>query len=219
MLISEAAKLIKSFRHRSLEELVELAYSVGGGLIRPAQRRREILGLLSILEKTKPSRLLEIGTCKGGTLFLFCRVAAENAKIISVDLPGGPFGGGYGEERITLYQSFALPGQQLYLLRRDSHKRDTLEEVKKILSNEKLEFLFIDGDHTYEGVKKDFEMYSPLVSADGLVAFHDIVPGPKHRVGEVPKFWNELKNQFEYDEIVEDWNQSAWGIGLIKMRI
>jgi hypothetical protein len=30
-----------------------------------------------------------------------------------------------------------------------------------------VDFLFIDGDHTYEGVKKDFEMYSPLVRREG----------------------------------------------------
>ena len=34
-------------------------------------------------------------------------------------------------------------------------------------------FLFIDGDHRYEGVKKDFELYSPKVKVDGIIAFHD----------------------------------------------
>jgi hypothetical protein len=33
--------------------------------------------------------------------------------------------------------------------------------------------LFIDGDHSYEGVMKDFERWSPMVVAGGLVAFHD----------------------------------------------
>jgi len=45
------------------------------------------------------------------------------------------------------------------------------------------DFLFIDGDHTYEGVEGDFEMYSPLVRRGGIIAFHDIVPGPPENVG------------------------------------
>jgi len=51
-----------------------------------------------------------------------------------------------------------------------------------------LNFLFIDGDHTYEGVRKNFEMYSPLVRRGGIVAFHDIVPRPPENVGGVPRF-------------------------------
>jgi predicted O-methyltransferase YrrM len=53
----------------------------------------------------------------------------------------------------------------------------TLEEVKRILGGEKADFLFIDGDYTYEGVKRDL-MYSPLVREGGIIAFHDICPHP-----------------------------------------
>jgi hypothetical protein len=31
------------------------------------------------------------------------------------------------------------------------------------LGGERVDFIFIDGDHTYEGVKRDFEMHSPLM--------------------------------------------------------
>ena len=52
--------------------------------------------------KRKPRFLLEIGTARGGTLFLFTRVSSSDALIISVDLPGGLFGGGYPELRKLL---------------------------------------------------------------------------------------------------------------------
>ncbi|MEM4674909.1 MAG: class I SAM-dependent methyltransferase, partial [Nitrososphaerota archaeon] len=106
-------------------------------------------------------------------------------------MPGGPFGGGYPEWRIPLYKSFAKEGQRIHLIRADSHDPKTLEIVKRILGDGKLDFLFIDGDHTYEGVKRDFEIYSPLVRRGGIIAFHDIVPGPPENVGGVPTFWNE----------------------------
>ena len=76
---------------------------------------------------------------------MFSQVASGDALIISVDLPGGPFGGGYPEWKVPLYKSFAKPGQEIYLLRADSHDVETLDEVKKILKGRRLDFLFIDG--------------------------------------------------------------------------
>lgn len=49
----------------------------------------------------------------------------------------------------------------------------------------------------------------------GIIAFHDIVPGLKECVGGVPMFWKEIKDRYNYKEIVEDWNQGGYGIGLL----
>ena len=76
----------------------------------------------------------------------------------------------------------------------------------------KFDFLFIDGDHSYEGVRRDFELYSPLAEVGALVAFHDIVPsipGGHGDPGDVPAFWGEIKNaQTVEAEFVED---PGWG--------
>jgi hypothetical protein len=37
----------------------------------------------------------------------------------------------------------------------------------------KIDFLFIDGDHSYEGVKKDFDLYSKIISDNGTIVLHD----------------------------------------------
>jgi len=214
----------KTKRIRTPNELVDLAFnyrplSFKRLAIRPAQVKEEILKLLRILKGLKPRTILEIGTASGGTLFLFTQVAEPDAIIISIDLPGGPFGGGYPAWKIPLYKSFArYPTQRIYLFRADSHNVNTLRKVKKILGNKLIDFLFIDGDHSYEGVKKDFEMYAPLVRKGGVIALHDIVPDPQELVGGVPKFWRELKNKLGVDrvkELVKDWNQGGYGIGLI----
>ena len=42
-----------------------------------------------------------------------------------------------------------------------------------VLQDIKIDFLFIDGDHSYEGVKKDFELYSKLLNENGVIMIHD----------------------------------------------
>ena len=202
----------------TLNKLLYLAFDDLGGLIKPSQVRSEISEVLGIVDGIKPKIILEIGTANGGTLFLFSHVAAEDATIISVDLPGGRFGGGYTKWRELLYKSFALSSQKIHLLRMDSHEKQTVKQVIDILGGRKLDFLFIDGDHRYEGVKRDFEMYSPLVRQGGMIAFHDIVPGPAENVGGVPQFWKEIRGRHNGKEIVEDWDQGGYGIGLLSLK-
>ena len=59
-------------------------------------------------------------------------------------------------------------------------------------------------------------MYSPLVRRGGLVAFHDIVPGPVEHVGGVPEFWQHIRdcNGLEF---VDDWGQGGCGIGVVRL--
>jgi predicted O-methyltransferase YrrM len=217
-----APAAIQSFRSRaagcpSWREALDLSVSFHFGRIRiaPVQVRSEIEAFLELVAARAPRIVLEIGTAEGGTLFLFTRVATPDAIMVSVDLPGGPFGGGYPSWKTGLYRSFARPGQEISLVRGDSHAPVTAKSVSERLRNQQIDLLFIDGDHTYEGVKADFEMYSPLVRPGGLIAFHDIVPGPEEAVGGVPRLWQELKGASGSREIVADWSQGGYGIGTI----
>ena len=186
-----------------------------GWSIRPGQIAEEIQSLLLIIQKLKVNTMLEIGTWNGGTLFLFARMANSNAKIISLDMPGGEFGGGYEKFKIPFFTNFAQENQKIYLIRASSHLASSLLKVKNTLEDRKLDFLFIDGDHSYNGVKKDFEMYSPLVRKDSLIAFHDILKNPIETRCEVYSFWNEIKETYNYQELVNDPRQNWGGIGLI----
>ena len=64
---------------------------------------------------------------------------------------------------------------EMHLIQADSHSEISFNRVKKILQSHKIDLLFIDGDHSYEGVKKDYELYSPFVKKGGMIVFHDIV--------------------------------------------
>lgn len=186
-----------------------------GWPIAPMQVKQEIQALLSILSKQNISALLEIGTANGGTLFLFTRMVNSNARIISLDLPGGKFGGRYENFKIPFYTNFAQKNQRIFLVRADSHSPLSLSTVKSILKEQKLDFLFIDGDHTYKGVKMDFLMYGPFVRKGGLIALHDICKHPRETGCEVHKFWNEIKHAYLHQEIRSSQNQKWAGIGVL----
>ncbi len=179
------------------------------------QVRSEAVALGKMLKARAPARSLEIGTNYGGTLLLLCNLSAPSATIISVDLPSGRFGGGYPRRKIPLFRKFPKSGQQLHLIRADSHLPETKERVLRILNDESLDYLFLDGDHSYEGVRRDFEMYAPLVRSGGLIALHDIAMHYRDAECQVDKFWSEVKNQYRHEEIVEDPRQGWAGLGIL----
>lgn len=192
-------------------------FSVGTAKIRPMQLYSEIESLLADLSTLKPKRILEIGTANGGTLFLLSRVATFDGDLMTIDLPGGAFGAGYGRDRLPLIKAIRSGGQRLTAIRADSHDSHTLERARRSLRGDLLDVLLIDGDHSYDGVKCDLRMYGPLVRPGGWIVFHDIVPGTPERVGGVPRFWEEVKEKHVTWEYVEDWTQGGWGIGICKV--
>ena len=70
-----------------MEGYLDLILAAAGGLYGPLQIRSEILGMVHVVSKNPPRRMMEIGTANGGTLFLLARAAAEDAQLISLDLP------------------------------------------------------------------------------------------------------------------------------------
>jgi cephalosporin hydroxylase len=200
---------------------VEACFNYAGITVESWQISSEITGFLRILEADPPRTVLEIGTARGGTLFLFTRVAAPDALLVSVDLWHGQFGGGYAAWRRPLYRSFAREVQRVELVVGDSHAAGTGQRIRRLLDGRQLDLLFVDGDHTYDGVSQDFADYAPLVRSGGLVAFHDIVPGGPGKHGDpggVPAFWQELKATTPTaTELVQDWEWGSCGIGLIRI--
>ena len=184
-----------------------------------AQKVREFSALVALLRKRKLSVVVEIGTLHGGTLWAWCRLAEPNALIVSIDLPGGEFGGGYEANAAAKLHSYAHASQELVLIRDDSHAPRTLEELEDLLAGRRVDFLFIDGDHTYEGVKRDFEMYSQLVATGGIVALHDIVHHPGDPDCEVDVFWRELstvRRSIQLVDLADVRSRGQWGgIGVV----
>jgi|AntRauTorckE6833_2_1112554.scaffolds.fasta_scaffold03931_5 predicted O-methyltransferase YrrM len=207
------AKKLEKFESNNVDEVINCCFNVLGGLIKPVQIREEFEEFLTLFQDKRPKIILEIGTDRGGSLFALCKLAPDDAMVISLDLPANDTLGGYPEWKESLYMMFKKPKQQLLLLRGDSHSQKMLDQMNEVLGTKKIDFIFLDGDHSYEGVKKDFEMYSPLVKKGGVIAFHDVATNEAET--GVPKFWEETKKSYEYVEFIRDKQQVGYGIGCL----
>ncbi len=193
-------------------ELVSRVFEYDRGNIKPLQVEEELAWLLARVRNLKPRTVLEIGTANGGTLFLWTRLADAEATIVSIDLPGGKFGGGYPSHWGTIYRRFARSTQKLHLLRENSHDPETKVKAERLFGGEPIDLLFIDGDHAYEGVKQDWEQYSALVRPGGMVVFHDIAGN--YDDTQVKRLWDSIKPDYQHEEYAVDPNGS-YGLGIL----
>jgi predicted O-methyltransferase YrrM len=161
-------------------------------------------------------RVLEIGTQFGGTTWIFSQIATDDATIVSVD-DGTQFTDEDVKQEAEKYIA-AFNGraeQQLFMVQGNSHD-PAIRDMIEARVDGPFDLLLIDGDHSYEGVKQDWEMYSPLVSPGGLVAFHDIVEWAPDRNYGVHILWAQIKNDYVHHEFYADGTDAA-GLGVIEI--
>ncbi|MCK5359068.1 MAG: class I SAM-dependent methyltransferase [Gammaproteobacteria bacterium] len=206
-----------------IDALVERALT---GII-AIQNRYEVTEYLKLIQKKRPKVIVEIGTARGGMLYCFSQLAADDALIVSIDLPGAPNCGGQTDDERQFFSSFTSTNQTLEFIPADSHLPETKELLKNILQGRKADVLFIDGDHSRKGVEQDYEMYKEFAADDCLITFHDIKMYPKiWGVGnEVGLFWDEIAPTQAVTEIVDpdgmckphrpEGVEACWGIGIL----
>lgn len=200
----------------SREEWFELAQLVFGCQQRPV----EICRFLEFMESRSPQFVCEIGVAAGGTHFLLREAIPSVKKIIGVEIALRPI------VAKKLQRSCNKGKEEILIQGSASCTQQTLSLVESNLQGRKLDLLFIDGDHGYDGVKADFEAYRHFLREGAIVAFHDIMPDYFTRKGVktdacsggVPIFWREVKNEFLNWELVENSDQDAFGIGLLEYR-
>jgi predicted O-methyltransferase YrrM len=180
------------------------------------EKREEIRWLFELVRAERPRVVLEIGLHFGGTFFLWSRAAAPDAHLLAIDTkPVGPLG--MWSSFSLVRRGFAVGSQRVTLMMgRDSHSEATRQRIATLLDGRVVDFLFIHGDHSCEGVWQDFKMYSAFVAPGGLVAFADISQNPAERTKGVAQFWREFTVQHETDERVVN-EEPGFGIGIYRM--
>jgi predicted O-methyltransferase YrrM len=198
---------------RSPRQLARESLAVGA-----IQKVPELARLIALVRARRPRAVLEIGSFRGGTLAAWCKVAAPGAVLVSVDLPDEADTPATSDELRRL----ARAGQGLEVVRGDSHAEETRRDVEAALAGREVDFLMIDADHSYDGVRRDFELYAPLVRDGGLIALHDIVPHSRRPNVEVARFWAEIRDRYEHEEFIapgRDVGFGPWGgIGVLRYR-
>ena len=169
-----------------------------------AQKKYELMMVQEFLKGYKIKKVLEVGTYRGGTAMLWAHmVKPNNGKVYCTDLKfdwGSFQDHGYvgTDNKNYRRQVYNDSEYEKYIteLQGDSHDPDFINYVKDTVG--KVDIMFIDGDHSYIGVKSDFINFSELVNDGGYVIFHDIIDSEYHRSSgcNVATFWNEIKDEF-----------------------
>ena len=122
----------------------------------------------------------EIGVLYGGSMIEQMKSEKE-CFFIGIDPFTGYYGNSYDPHRsVDLTEHLDIVkknltdnnphGHEWELIKNPSN--DAVEELKSLLAPYLLiDLLFIDGDHSYQAVKDDFENYKDLIAADGILVF------------------------------------------------
>ncbi|MCC5606699.1 FkbM family methyltransferase [Nostoc sp. CHAB 5834] len=118
---------------------------------------------------SSPCRFVEIGSFAGSSLFLNQKALIREHN----DLEGWAIDPGLHPQLKLVLDN--LPSKITHL-RMFSH--DALAQLQTIFERDRNypPYIFVDGDHSYEGVKKDIANYYPLLAPGGLMIFHDYLP-------------------------------------------
>jgi len=157
--------------------------------------------LIKELGDNSNKTMIEIGSFVGESTVMF---AQSFGTVIAID----PFLEGYDEGDTTSYQFDFDNVYQTYLDRTTIYPNiktivDTSDNAVKELDGETYDFIYIDGIHTYEQVKKDIQNYLPLVKKGGVIGGHDYV-NSGHLVG-VYEAVNEMFGQPDKVFVDKSW--------------
>lgn len=161
-----------------------------------------------LIATLRPSLFVELGTHTAESFFAFCQSIVESGvrcDAVAVDTwRGDAHTGAYGDEvfrEVDRYAREHYPSFTRLL-------RMTFDEANGMFDDGQIDLLHIDGMHTYEAVRHDFDTWWPKVRCGGVVVMHDSFD--RHDGFGVWKLLEELRTQFPVSEFVH-----SHGLGIV----
>jgi cephalosporin hydroxylase len=157
------------------------------------QLPQDIIAIQELIWKTKPDLIIETGIAHGGSLILSASILellAGNGEVIGIDIDIRK----HNREAIMkhpLYQH-----NRIRLIEGSSTDAAVVNQLYEIARNKKNVMIILDSDHTHEHVRKELELYSPMVTKDNyLIVFDtlindlpdDMYPDRNWGIGNNPK--------------------------------
>jgi predicted O-methyltransferase YrrM len=134
------------------------------------QYKPEIDEFIEIMTAADCRSYLEVGCLYGDTLHYVGTRLPAGSRIVALDFPGQAGGRFRDTERFLRRAAKDLKkrGYDVHVIIGDSHKPEMIESARKLSP---YDAVFIDGDHSIDGVRKDWQDYGPMGS---IIGFHDI---------------------------------------------
>jgi len=126
-----------------------------------------------LVEKHRPKLTVELGSFNGFSFFCFCQELSESqidGQAVAIDTwEGDKHADFYGEEvyrSVKAIRDKKYPDMAILI-------RSRFEDAVAQFKDSSIDLLHIDGLHTYEAVKNDYETWLPKLSDSGIILFHD----------------------------------------------
>lgn len=193
MIEPQVVKIIKDHYHARAQNGDYSNNNLGFGLVH-----------YSIIRNLRPERVLVVGSQKGYVPAI-CALACKDERKGHVDFVDAGYQGletkawgGLGIWKTATSDYWKPLGVEKYI---------TIHNVEtKDFKPQKYDYIYIDGDHSYEGVKTDYELFWKCLNPNGMMSFHDILVDKdttEYGPCGVKKFWNEIvqkhKQYIEYN--------------------
>lgn len=164
-----------------------------------------------LVRNLKPEVIVELGTHKGNSLFSMAQAIKDGklkTKLHGVDTwEGDSQAGYYGED---IYKEFLKISKKYYTDVDIIPHKMFFDDALKTFKNNSIDILHIDGLHTYEAVKHDYDTWLPKVKKDtGIIMFHDVCE-TKDDFG-VYRLWEKEKKKYKNTITFEHYH----GLGVV----
>lgn len=158
----------------------------------------------------RPRKFVELGTHTGASYFAFCQAIVDanvQADCLAVDTwAGDEHAGEYGED---VFHAFARRHEEYANF--STYLRKTFDDALTDVADGSIDLLHIDGLHTYEASRHDFESWLPKLSDRAVILFHDIAE-TKADFG-VWKLWASLERRFPSFAFNHEHGLGVLGVG------